>query len=119
MSETEIADDELYEMVNLVPHMTGLPMTVWARPRGGARHDVSIKVNLTHGPQMDIGNTAVIAVRPTPHWVAGPQLSPSDMRAVSQWIGLNQAALIAYWDFQIYTDEFLRRLQPLSPPVPP
>ena len=28
--------DELYEMVNLVPRLTGLPMTVWAQPRGRA-----------------------------------------------------------------------------------
>jgi hypothetical protein len=44
--------DELYEMVNLVPRLTGLPMTVWASPRGAARHDVRIKVNRTHGRQM-------------------------------------------------------------------
>ncbi len=28
-----VEDDEFYEMVNLVPRLTGLPMTVWARPR--------------------------------------------------------------------------------------
>jgi hypothetical protein len=37
MSEAEAP----YEMVNLVPRMTGLPMTVWASPRGQARHDSS------------------------------------------------------------------------------
>lgn len=44
---------------------------------------------------------------------------PADMRAVSEWTRLNEAALVDYWDFTIDTDEFLPRLQPLSPPIPP
>ena len=37
--ETETAEAELYEMANLYPRTTGLPMTVWVSPRGNARHD--------------------------------------------------------------------------------
>src|SRR6266850_1476887 len=33
--------DALYEMVNIYPADSGLPMTVWAGPRGKARHDVT------------------------------------------------------------------------------
>ncbi len=32
--------DDLFEMANLYPRETGLPMTVWVSPRGNARHDV-------------------------------------------------------------------------------
>ena len=81
MSDIE-QDDELYEMVNLAPRLTGLPMTVWARPRGRAQHDLSIKVVQTHGRTMDITNTAVVGVRPAPRLIEG-QLSPPDMQAVS------------------------------------
>jgi hypothetical protein len=112
------AEDELYEMVNLVPRLTGLPMTIWARPRGGPRHDVSIKVNQTHGRQMIIADAATVAVGPTPRLVAG-RLAPADLRAVSDWIRLNEAALVDYWDFPMDTDEFLQRLQPLSPAIAP
>jgi hypothetical protein len=113
MAEPErLDDDELYEMVNLAPRLTGLPMTVWARPRGGARHDVSIKVNRAHGRSMDATNTAVIGVRPSPWLVAG-HLAPADLRLVSAWIRLNEAALVDYWDFTIDTDEFLARLKQL------
>jgi hypothetical protein len=45
--------DELYEMVNLVPRLTGLPMTVWAEPRGGDadhRRDRDLWERLTPGP---------------------------------------------------------------------
>jgi hypothetical protein len=107
-----------YEMVNLVPRMTGLPMTIWASPRGQARHDVRIKVNPTHGPQMVIRDAVTVAVRPAPRVIAGT-LSPADRQAVFQWIAMNEAALVDYWDFRIYTDEFLQRLQPLAPPIPP
>ena len=46
---SDIAEEELYEMVNLPPRLTGLPMTVWARPHGHAQYDVSIKVNMAPG----------------------------------------------------------------------
>ena len=72
-------------------------MTVWVSPRGNARHDVRIKVNMTHGDRMDIANTAVVAVRPAPRILAG-QLSPADAQAVFEWISLNADALVAYWE---------------------
>ena len=31
-----------YEMANLTPRMTGLPMVVWVSHRGRARHDVRV-----------------------------------------------------------------------------
>jgi hypothetical protein len=106
--------DELYEMANLYPRTTGLPMTVWVGPRGNARHDVRIKVNLTHGNQMNIDNTAVVGVRPAPHLVAG-RLSSDDERLVSEWIRLNVGTIIAYWDGNLDTAELIQNLKPLPP----
>jgi hypothetical protein len=40
------------------------------------------------------GNTGVFGVRPTAHIIAG-RLSPGEENAVSQWISLNAAALLA------------------------
>jgi hypothetical protein len=105
--------DELFEMANLYPRTTGLPMTVWLGPRGNARHDVRIKVNMAHGNQMNVDNTAVVGVRPSPHLVAG-QLSPEDQRLVFEWVRLNSDAIIAYWDGEIDTLELAQKLQPLS-----
>jgi len=79
--ETEAED--LFEMANLYPDTTGLPMTIWVGPRGTARHNVRVKVNMTHGNQMNIANTAVVGVRPAPRVIAG-QLSPADAQAVYQ-----------------------------------
>jgi hypothetical protein len=103
---------DLFEMANLSPALTGLPMVVWVSERGRARHDVRIEVHMAHGRQMSIGNTATVAVRPTPRLIAG-QLSAADVQAVSEWIRLNEAALVDYWDGRIYTDELIQRLQRL------
>jgi hypothetical protein len=106
------ASEDLFEMANFFPADTGLPMTVWVSPRGNARHDVRIKVNMAHGPRMTIANSAVVAVRPAPRLVAG-QLSPADMLAVGDWIRLNEAALIDYWNGQVSTAGLVHRLRPL------
>jgi len=105
---------DLFEMANLYPDTTGLPMTVWVSPRGNARHDVRIKVNVTHGSQMNIANTAVVGVRPTPRVIVG-QLSPADAPAVFQWVALNTDALVAYWDGQIDAARMIQALKPLPP----
>ena len=104
--------DELVEVANLFPRTTGLPMTVWVSPRGNARHDVRVKINMTHGDQMNIANTAVVGVRPTPHVIAG-RLSPDDQRAVFEWVSLNAAAIVEYWDGRIDTIELGRLLKRL------
>ena len=99
--------DDLFEMANLFPRTTGLPMTVWVSPRGNARHDVRVKVNMTHGDQMNIANTAIVGVRPSPHVIAG-HLSPHDQRAVFEWLSLNIAAIVEYRDGRIDTIELAR-----------
>jgi len=65
-----------YEMANLTPRMTGLPMVVWVSHRGRARHDVRVKVQQTHGRRMALGNSVSVAVRPAPHLVAGHSRRP-------------------------------------------
>ncbi len=104
--------DDLFEMANLFPRTTGLPMTVWVSPRGNARHDVRVKVNMTHGDQMSPANTAVVGVRPSPRVIAG-RLSPDDRQAVFEWVSLNTAPLVAYWEGQIDTIELGQLLKPL------
>jgi hypothetical protein len=107
-----VGSEDIFEMTNLSPRMTGLPMSVWASPRGNARHDVRIKVNMTHGRQMNIDNTAIVAVRPSPRVVAG-HLTTDDRRVVAEWTALNADAIIDYWDEKLDTDQFLGRLKRL------
>jgi hypothetical protein len=104
--------EDIFAMTNLSPRMTGLPMSVWVSPRGNARHDVRVKVNMTHGRQMNIDNCAVVAVRPSPRVVAG-RLTPEDLRIVGEWIALNAQPIIDYWDDKLDTDQFLENLKML------
>jgi len=112
-ADNRIDTDDLFEMANLFPGTTGLPMTVWVSPRGNSRHDIRVKVNLTHGNQMNPSNTAVVGVRPSPHIIAG-SLSPDDEKAVFQWISLNTAALLAYWEGEIDTIQLGNALKMLT-----
>jgi hypothetical protein len=104
-------------MANLFPRTTGLPMTVWVSLRGNARHDVRVKVNMTHGNQVTISNPALVRVRPTLQVITG-QLSSNDEQAVFEWVSLNADALVEYWEGRIDTIQLgqtLKRL-PSSPP---
>ena len=107
MSETS---KDLFDIANLYPGTTGLPMTVWVSPRGNAQHGVRVKVNMTHGNQMNIGNTAVVAVRPAPRVISG-QLLSTDEQAVFAWVTLNEAPLVSYWNGVIDTATLVGRLR--------
>jgi hypothetical protein len=105
-------DDELFLMVNLYPRRTGLPMTVWAGPRGKARHAPRIKVNMAHGDRMDLDNTAVVGLLPSPHLITG-SLSSQDLDAVFAWVALNRDALLEHWNGFIDGGEMAARSRPL------
>lgn len=106
------AEEDFFEMANLFPADTGLPMVVWVSERGHACHDVRIKVNQSHGTRMLPGNLAVVTVRPAPQLVAG-NLSTRDLDAVSDWIRLNEAALVDYWEYRISTTQLIQQLRRL------
>jgi hypothetical protein len=108
------AEDELFEMANLSPTSTGLPMVVWISERGRARHDARVKVSLVHGRRAHLDETASVSVRPTVEVVAGPPLDPRDLAAVRRWIELNRDAILAYWAGEIFTDEVIARLVPID-----
>ena len=104
---------DLFEMANLFPRTTGLPMTVWVSPRGRARHDAHIKVYLSPGPCMDVTNTAVVGLRPRPRLIKG-RLPGPELDLATQWIGLNEAVLLDFWNGAIDTVELGTRLRGLA-----
>jgi hypothetical protein len=61
---------------------------------------------------MDIGHTAVVGIRPNPRLVEG-NLAPADLALVSQWIKLNEAALMDFWNETIDSVELAARLKKL------
>lgn len=105
--------EDLFEMANLSPSLTGLPMVVWISERGGARHDARIKVSLVHGRRARPDHTASVSVRPDVRVVAGPALDPRDLDLVRRWVEVNQDAFLAYWNSDLLTDEVITRLRPV------
>jgi hypothetical protein len=116
-SVSERADD-FFEMANLSPTLTGLPMIVWISERGRAQHGARVKVSLVHGRRARPDRTASVSVRPTIEVVAGPEMRRRDLELVRQWIELNREAILAYWDGDLLTDEVIARLKPVPPPHP-
>jgi hypothetical protein len=76
---------------------------------------VRIKVNMTHGDQMTISNTAIVGGRTTPRIIAG-QLSSSDEQAVFEWVALNADALVEYWKGRIDTIQLGQALKRIPSP---
>jgi hypothetical protein len=103
-------EDDLYEIANLFPRTTELPMTVWVSPRGGARHDARVKVSTRPGDRITLDELAVVGVRPVPSLIEGTLAAP-DLEVVSRWIELNREAIIGYWDGALDTLELAQALR--------
>lgn len=107
-------EDDFFDMANLSPTLTGLPMVVWISERSRVRHDVRVKVSLVHGRRAHPDQTASVSVRPAVEVVAGPPLDPRDLTLVRRWIELNRETILAYWNGDLLTDEAIARLVALD-----
>ena len=103
-------DTDFFLIANLRPATTGLLMVVWVSERGNARREVRVEVALQQGNRIDPTHTVVFGVRPSPGLISGC-LSAADQRVVSDWIALNEADIIEYWDGVIDTAELLGQLK--------
>jgi hypothetical protein len=108
-------EDEFFEMANLSPALTGLPMVVWISERGRSRHDVRVKVSLVHGRRLVPTRMCSVSVRPAVDIVAGGPLPASDLELVGRWIALNREIIVDYWNGRLLTDEAIARLRPITP----
>jgi len=100
-----------YEMANLRPERTGLPFVVFISQKGGARHDVRVKV--ARGAKVRPSEMATVAVRPRPRVIRGA-LDPDDLALLTEWIELNRGVLVDYWNGDIeYTEDAISALRQL------
>ena len=107
IADTE--EDALFLMANLHPKETGLPRVVYVSEKGQARHDARVKVSGAPGERMSVRDMATFVVRPAPRLLHG-RLDREEERVIAAWIASNAAALIAYWEGEISTSDFLERL---------
>jgi hypothetical protein len=108
----EGAGQALFEMANLRPERTGLPFVVFISQKGGARHDVRVKI--ARGAKVRPSEMVAVAVRPKPRVIRGA-LDPDDLARLAEWIDLNKDVLIDYWNGDIeYTEDAVSALKPLG-----
>ncbi len=101
----------LFEMANLRPERTGLPFVVFISQKGGARHDVRVKV--ARGAKVRASEMITVAVRPNVRVIRGA-LDPDDLTRLAEWIELNRNVLVDYWNGNIeYTEDAISALRPL------
>jgi hypothetical protein len=106
------AGQALFEMANLPPERTGLPFVVFISQKGGARHDVRVK--LARAAKVRPADMITVAVRPMPRIVRG-KMTAREFDLVKRWIALNQDVLVDYWNGVIkYTEDVLDAIRPLE-----
>ena len=105
------------DMTTLFTADTGLPMVVSVRPRWGVPHDARVKVWPEHGDNLHRQRRGWVSVRVRPQPAVVPRtghLSADDTDLVYQWIRLNEAAIIDFWEGRIVsTRELLAQLRSL------
>jgi hypothetical protein len=108
----EIAGQASFDMANLRPERTGLPFVVFVSQRGGARHDVRIK--LARAARVRSSEVLTVAVRPEPRVIRG-NIGASEFDLVRRWIESNRDVLVDYWNGDIeYTEDALAALKPVT-----
>ena len=112
VAKEDMNGQALFEMANLRPERTGLPFVVFISQRGGARHDVRVKV--ARSARVRPSEMITVTVRPQPRIVRG-KLSAYEFDQLRRWIELNRAVLIDYWEGAIaYTEDALAAITPIS-----
>lgn len=102
--------DEFFDMANLPKH-TGLPFVVWISYRGGARHDIRVKVS-PGGKALSL-EMASVAIRPDIRVVEG-SLSSGELALLSKWIEMNRDVLLRYWEGDIDTKDAIEAIRPIG-----
>jgi hypothetical protein len=103
-------EEAILEWANLFPRHTGLSVTIWVGPRGGARHAPRIKVWPEPGDRMRIDGAASMLIADPPKLVRG-KLAPEIEAQAASWVLLNREPLLDYWNGLIDTFDLQSRLK--------
>ena len=109
--DEEVVGQAGFDMANLRPETTGLPFVVFISQKGGARHDVRVK--LSRAPRVRPSELITVAVCPVARVIQG-RIGGPEFDLVRQWIELNEPVLVDYWNGVIeYTEDVLAALRPI------
>jgi hypothetical protein len=98
------------EMVSYRRNVTGVRNTIFISPKGFTQHGPRLKVAIEPPDSLNLyGETASISI-PAGNVVSGA-IDQELLDQVRQFIALNREALLAYWNYEIDTDELRNRLR--------
>jgi hypothetical protein len=101
--------DNLEETISYRDGVTGVDHTIFISPKGKARHAPRIKVAIVDSIDP---RSNVAAVRLDSSVVAG-EIPPELFQQVRTFLAQNREALLAYWRYEIDTEELRQRLRPI------
>lgn len=117
MKLTDIALHEeqvnLWEMANLRPDFTRLPVTVWVSTGTSSKHGARIKV--CRGAKWDQQKCSTIPLYGVSRIIGNADITQEEFSKIVQWIEINRDVLLQYWNGEIeYTQDLLGLLKPLE-----
>ena len=108
--ETDVSEDELFEMSNLTPGETGLANRIWISVNVNQRHHLRhLKVE---GPDKKL---YPLSIDEPVEFLAGrpPGLSEAQFRDLQSFVALNREVVLAHCNDQISSKEAIERIQPI------
>ena len=102
----------IFEMANLRPNETGLPMVIWVSPKTGKeKHGPRIKVQTFHGIKSDPEKLISVGFSRDGKIENFGGLSKDDFQLISNFITNNLDNLFLLWDDEISPIEFAHRIK--------
>ncbi len=101
--------DDFFEMANISPKKSGLPVVVWLSPKANNKHSARIKVSSS--PKASMIGDIVIRIDPDIKLIHG-QLDTETFDLVKQWVILNHSVIMDFWNEKImYTEDLLSKVK--------
>ena len=110
-----LAEQEyLYAMAILGTKVTGLANTLYYLPVPEGQHGPRIKVAIDPAHTFRRGGIEATVPFDEGKPASGGPISPALEGQVRAFIAVNRAALLAYWNLETSTDEFIAALRPIA-----
>lgn len=112
----QLDEEQLWEMTNLHPRDTGLPVIVWADSNRQMKHGLRIKFQNSYSDKTDSSSLIPMTISENPQIPVQVKLriSNADLQKIRQWIILNKDLLVAYAKEEITTKDFVNSLKTLG-----
>jgi hypothetical protein len=111
----EHTEDMLFEMANLRPSESGLPVTIYISTGfvegKQLNHGPRIKVSNSYSTKFNIRDIFVMTIADDPKVIGSSNLKESDVTLIKNFVIKNKEVLEAYWDDDISTMDMLHALQ--------